>query len=224
MHHTGSVDRYGYGTCRSPVRAPSAHYPSASPPNGVRRSCQRVRVGCVVSLRLSRSLRRQRAAISGSARRRRFVVATSCNLVDVTTVLLRLLFPSWAFFDRVTEVPLLQARVNAPDGTLGPWRDVLHAPPRTWRSVLYHPEGTAHLALQSVVDRFAVSCLQGEPDDISRDLVAAIAERQVRAWILPSDQPLGTWQWRIIAVPAGHADGHTDGDAARVLFDGGFPS
>lgn len=132
-------------------------------------------------------------------------------------MLLRLLFPSWAFFDRVTEVPLLQARVTAHDGTPGPWRDVLRAPPRTWRSVLYHPKGTAHLALQSAVDRLAASCHQGEPDDISGDLVAAIAEQQVRAWIAPSDQPLGKWQWRIIAAPAAH------GDAVHVICDGGPP-
>jgi hypothetical protein len=133
-------------------------------------------------------------------------------------VLLRLLFPSWAFFDRVTEVPLLQARVTAHDGTPGPWRDVLPAPPRTWRSVLYHPAGTAHLALQSAVDRLAVSSLQGEQDVISRELVAAIAEHQVRAWNAPSDQPSDRWQWRIIAVPAGH------GDAPHVICDGGLPS
>jgi len=138
-------------------------------------------------------------------------------------VLLRLLFPSWAFFDRVTEVPLLQARVTAHDGTRGPWRDVLQVPPRTWRSVLYHPEGTAHLALQSAVDRLAVSSLQGEPDDISRDLVAAIAEQQVRAWIASGDQSMDRWQWRIIAAPAGHPDGHTDGDAVHVICEGGPP-
>jgi hypothetical protein len=133
-------------------------------------------------------------------------------------VLLRLLFPTWAFFDRVTEVPLLQARVTAHDGTPGPWRDVMQAPPRTWRSALYHPEGTAHLALQGAVDRLAVSCHQGEPDDVSRDLVAAIAERQVRAWIAQGDQPMDRWQWRIIAVPA------DPGDAVHVICDGAFPS
>ena len=138
-------------------------------------------------------------------------------------MLLRLLFPSWAFFDRVTEVPLLQARVTAHDGTRGPWRDVLQVPPRTWRSVLYHPEGTAHLALQSAVDRLAVSCLQGEPDDLSRNLVAAIAEQQVRAWIASGDQPSDRWQWRIVAASAAQPDGHIDVDAAHVICDGGPP-
>jgi len=71
------------------------------------------------------------------------------------------------------------------------------------------------------VDRLAVSSLQGEPDDISRDLVAAIAEQQVRAWMALGDQSMDRWQWRIIAAPAGHPDGHTDGDAVHVICEGG---
>jgi hypothetical protein len=135
-------------------------------------------------------------------------------------VLLRLLFPSWAFFDRVTEVPRLQARVTAHDGTLGPWHDLLQAPPRTWRSVLYHPEGTTHLALHSAVDRLAMECTLGEPDATSRALVVAIVEHEVRARFAQDDQPAGRWEWRIIAAPAVP----TDGDAVRVMCGGGLPS
>ena len=134
-------------------------------------------------------------------------------------MLLRLLFPSWAFFDSVGDVPRLQARVTLHDGVFGPWRDVLHAPPRTWRSVLYHPEGTAHLALQSAVDRLAVECAQGEPDSTSCALVAAIAEREVHAWCAVDGHQADHWQWRVIATPVVG----TIGDAAVVIHDGGAP-
>lgn len=139
---------------------------------------------------------------------------------EIVLVLLRLLFPSWAFFDSVGDVPRLQARVQAHDGHFGPWCDVLHAPPRSWRTVLYHPNGTAHLALQTAVDRVAVECVQGEPDATSCEVVAAIAEREVRTWVALDGHNAAHWQWRIIATPVGS----TTDDAAVVIYDGGVTS
>lgn len=114
-------------------------------------------------------------------------------------MLLRLLFPSWAFFDAVTEVPALEACVRDGAGR-DAWRAVLQAPSRSLLSLLYNPEGTTHLALQGVVDRLAVECEHGAVNDVTRDLVAAIAEGAVREWG-GAGEPSRPWAWRVVATP-----------------------
>lgn len=122
-------------------------------------------------------------------------------------MLLRLLFPSWAFFDTVAAVPVLEVRVLQ-GGTWSAWHGVLQAPPRTLRSVLYNPEGTMHLALQQVIDRFAVEHEHEAPDAVTRDMVESIAERAARAAIGAGN----AWSWRVRMEMPG-----TD-TASRVLF------
>lgn len=109
-------------------------------------------------------------------------------------MLLRLLFPSWAFFDRVTDIPTLEIRRGSTEDGRAPWTSALSAPARSLRHVVYNPEGTAHLLLQSAVDRFAVDAEQGRIDPVTRDIVAAIAERAV------APGPSSRWQWRVVAA------------------------
>ncbi|AMW05998.1 hypothetical protein [Gemmatimonas phototrophica] len=140
-------------------------------------------------------------------------------------MLWRLLFPSWAFFDAITDVPRLEIRGLTENGVAGPWRAALAAPARGRWAVLYHPEGTAHLAMQAIVDRLAVEQESGEHDGTTVALVAAVA-----AWSLEertherSDHTgaaHGQWQWRIVAVDALHPH------AVRTIYESrpeAFPS
>jgi hypothetical protein len=122
-------------------------------------------------------------------------------------VLLRLLFPSWAFFDRVTEVPRLELQTFDERGGPSSWREALTAPPRTPLALVYHPHGTAHLAQQSAVERFAVGAERQEFDAVARDVVAAIARRAL------SPATATSWRWRVVAVD------HTALSVPRVLFE-----
>jgi len=69
--------------------------------------------------------------------------------------LLRVLVPSWRFFDAISAPPDLLARVAGPDGVFGPWLTVLATPPRSWWNVAWHPNGNLSLACRSLVDRLA---------------------------------------------------------------------
>lgn len=127
----------------------------------------------------------------------------------VHTVLLRLLFPSWAFFDRVSEVARLELRTLDHGGAFAPWRSALMAPSRTLLALVYHPRGTAHLAQQSAVERFAVGVEEQEFDQVAHDIVAAIAWQAVSA-ATPASTP---WQWRVVAVD------HAVPSDVRVVFE-----
>jgi len=125
------------------------------------------------------------------------------------SVLFRLLFPSWAFFDAVHDVPILEARVGTE------WRPVLHAPGRDAAAVLFHPAGTAHLALQSLVDRLAVECEHGTVDPVTHALVDALVARAVQAWRDVAPEPFDRWSWRVVVI-----DGANPADPAkRVLHE-----
>ena len=125
------------------------------------------------------------------------------------SVLFRLLFPSWAFFDAVHDVPVLEARVGTE------WRAVLHAPGRGAAAVLFHPAGTTHLALQSLVDRLAMECEHGAVDPVTHALVDALVARAVQSWRDAAREPFDRWSWRVVVI-----DGANAADPAkRVLHE-----
>lgn len=129
-------------------------------------------------------------------------------------MLLRLLFPSWAFFDAVREVPVLEARLGE-----GAWRTVLRAPRRGMGALLYHPAGTSHLALQSVVDRFALECEHGTIDPVTKALVGAMVERAVRGWRDAATVDDGECRWRVVAISGMDSSAST----MRVLHESAEP-
>lgn len=67
--------------------------------------------------------------------------------------LLRVLVPSWRFFDDIAPTPLLLARVRLPDQEPGAWREVIQVPPRTPGTLFWNPEGNLSLAAHSLLDR-----------------------------------------------------------------------
>lgn len=90
------------------------------------------------------------------------------------------------------------------------------APPRTMRSVVYHPRGTMHLALQSVVDRLALECEQGAVAPLTQSLVARIAAHAVGASVAGESV---VWSWRVVATTV-----RDPAAPSRVLYDAGHVS
>jgi len=66
--------------------------------------------------------------------------------------LVRVLIPSWRFFDDISESPLLLARVATLGAPFGPWFPVLPPPRRALRDLLWNPGGNLALACNALVD------------------------------------------------------------------------
>jgi hypothetical protein len=115
--------------------------------------------------------------------------------------LARLLLPSWAFFDRVGARAVLELRpAGAHDAA---WRPALHAAPRRWWHVVWHPDGTAVLAAQDVVDRAAAEACDERPaTPATRDQLTRLASACA--------PEAGAWAWRVVVQ-------EPDGAAAAVL-------
>jgi hypothetical protein len=117
--------------------------------------------------------------------------------------LLRLLFPTWAFFERPHAPPLLEVLVSATNGD-AVWQPAFTSSPRRWWNLFINPLGTLVLAQQTHVERLYELC----SDEASREFIAAwrvvrnISERAVRA----RRQAVGAYQWRfrITVQDAGH--------------------
>lgn len=127
-------------------------------------------------------------------------------------MLLRLLFPSWAFFDAVHEIPCLEIRRRTAHDADAMWEPALVAPPRRWYSILWNARGNAHLAMQGIVDRFAVELEHGQDDEITRALVHGLARRAAAQRV--SDADTTSWEWRVVAVQGAAHDAHA---GRRVL-------
>jgi len=120
--------------------------------------------------------------------------------------LLRLCFPSWAFFDRAGTLPELQIRRHAVDKRPVTWQSALIAPARRWWHVLSFPEGTQVLATQSLVGRYCQAVLDSDADNaetmhLQRLVEYAAACALPAAWKAegqPEASVVPRWQWRVV--------------------------
>jgi hypothetical protein len=101
--------------------------------------------------------------------------------------LLRLLFPSWAFFDTAGAPPVLEVRTHSANDrssnqSRDSWQPVVQPPVRRPWHVLFNPGGTQALAEQTVVERWHSEIEEEAETDVTRALVeglvaAYVAER-----------------------------------------------
>lgn len=75
------------------------------------------------------------------------------NVRNRGLAMIRVLIPSWRFFDDIAPTPVLQARAGSADMPWGAWESVLEPPRRTLRDVVWNPEGNLLLACQALVER-----------------------------------------------------------------------
>lgn len=97
-------------------------------------------------------------------------VAPRLELRSPAMAMVRVLVPSWRFFDTVGEHPQLLARTVDAHGGPGPWRPVLAPPARAWWNVAWHPQGNLSLARHSLLDRLLADVAR-DPDEPPGDLV-----------------------------------------------------
>ena len=85
--------------------------------------------------------------------------------------LLRMLLPSWRFFEELGDVPRLEFREGS-DDSLGPWQPVIVPLRRSMRRLVYNPDGNLALACESLLQQ-----LIGDVADLAQptsDVVAGL--------------------------------------------------
>lgn len=76
---------------------------------------------------------------------------------------LRVLFPSWKFFEEVGSALSLEYRIHGPNGEVGEWTETLHRPAPHCYSFLFNPEGNLFLAAQSLLQRLEEEIGSSDP-------------------------------------------------------------
>lgn len=99
--------------------------------------------------------------------------------MPLLTSLLRLLFPSWAFFDVASTPPALEVRATTPSDAPGPWLAVIRAPRRRWWHLIFNAGGTQTLARQTVVERWQAEHEAGADESVSLALLQNMAEQEI---------------------------------------------
>ena len=92
--------------------------------------------------------------------------------------LVRLLIPSWRFFDDVGTVPHLEYRVEK-DGAASAWFPVLEVLHERKSSLFVNPEGLLHLAFKSVVERAVSERNEGQTSSVTEELLRRIVRRRI---------------------------------------------
>lgn len=103
----------------------------------------------------------------------------SFGRMPLLTSLLRLLFPSWAFFNVASAPPSLEVRATTPPDASGPWLAVVRAPRRRWWHLFFNARGTQALARQTVVERWQAEHDAGEDESVSWALLQNMAEQEI---------------------------------------------
>lgn len=98
--------------------------------------------------------------------------------------LVRVLIPSWRFFDDISESPLLLARVANPDAPFGPWLPVLHPPRRALRDVLWNPGGNLALACNALVEHLVADLADFDESGADFDESGAIRAEELVSYQL----------------------------------------
>jgi hypothetical protein len=85
------------------------------------------------------------------------VIETESKLAKLPMIysFLRLIFPSWRFFDRLGVRPRLEVRTRGPHGRWSDWREALQSPGRLkWWNLFLNPEGGLYHARCNLIEGF----------------------------------------------------------------------
>ena len=104
----------------------------------------------------------------------------------------RLLVPSWRFFDAVSAPPELCVRVAGSDGAFGGWRPLLPPPRRAWWTVAWHPDGNLSFATHSLLFRLRTEVAWADDDDPPASLVSYRLVLDLVRWSLRADRGAAT--------------------------------
>ena len=80
--------------------------------------------------------------------------------------LMRALFPSWRFFEEITDIPKLFYRIENSPGQYDPWKPCLWRPTRSLSALLLNAEGNLMFAFGGVVQHLMQDLESVAPEDL----------------------------------------------------------
>jgi hypothetical protein len=131
--------------------------------------------------------------------------------------LFRLLFPSWAFFDRAGDPPVLEMRAFSSNTPAEEWQPVVQAPPRRWWHLLFNPHGTLALAEQTLVERWHAELEDGAETEVTRALVERLVAASARDIVTSTTDTKRQYRLRIHSALPVLPDGSNDDRDCAVL-------
>ena len=115
------------------------------------------------------------------------VVLPRLDTSSPLAAVVRLLVPSWRFFDAVSAPPELCVRVAGPDGRFDGWRPLLPPPRRQWWTAGWHPHGNLSFATHSLLFRLRTEIAWADADDPPASLVSYRLVLDLVRWSLRAD-------------------------------------
>ena len=118
--------------------------------------------------------------------------------------LLRVLLPSWRFFDAIASMPRVLVRSGPAPDSLGEWRQLLAPPQRSWANLVWHPAGNLSLAQHSLLERLLTDIAELADGAEPADTVSyQLARNLVRAGLRDAGVAPGTaYQWKVADTDA----------------------
>lgn len=130
--------------------------------------------------------------------------------------LVRVLFPSWRFFDDVQATPILLVRTLGGDGPSADWEPVLSAPTRQWpRALFWNPAGNVQLAEHVLLERLLSDVAEwdaasdAEPESlVSYELATNFVRTRLAS--MPDSGTATRFQFKLVEAPTGPRDTTAD--------------
>jgi hypothetical protein len=121
--------------------------------------------------------------------------------------LVRVLFPSWRFFDDVQASPILLVRLLGGDGRPGEWRSILTPKPRAWpRDLFWNPVGNLQLAEHVLLERLLGEVAEWDAAGdaavdalVSYELVANLVRAKLAS--MPGGRTATHFQFKLVEAP-----------------------
>lgn len=121
---------------------------------------------------------------------------------------LRVLFPSWRFFEDVGSALSLEHRYQLANGEISEWSCVLTRPSPRWYSFIFNPAGNLFLAEQSLLQRLEEEIGSSDPtrsEELEHTVSFQLVTRLVRFTLRERGIECSRFQFRIGRSNAGEA-------------------
>lgn len=115
--------------------------------------------------------------------------------------LLRVLVPSWRFFEDVCEQPSLYIRNGDSPTRMGPWRECLPLASPQVLDLLSNPEGNLALACNGVLQQLLADSAWMSADQLHQ----SVSYRLTRQLVIYFQRPDGYFQFKLCAALPGEA-------------------